>query len=214
MKSFGLACFIIFIAFSVWLFAGVKPMERNTEYNMKINRIDELDEPEKLEFINNLCKERLALKSALIRQLDSANTNDGKFAAAFLLGYYRMEQSVRSLSNYITLENVQRALHEKQPLWGRWPIVEALIRIGRPAIPTMIENIETGDDQKVRENSTIVIRYVEGYDIGRYILEKAIEEQENKIKKNNLKLALKYYEKLSPPVIEPNTSEISKTKSD
>jgi hypothetical protein len=59
-----------------------------------------------------------------------------------------------------------------------------------PAIPKMIKNIESNDDANVRKLSATVIRYVDGPDIAKFRLEKAIESQSDPTKKARLKAAI------------------------
>jgi hypothetical protein len=164
-----------------------------------IGQMGALNDEERIELVEQLIKERIHMERNLIRQLDNSKTKQAKFAVAFLLGYYRMEKSVPHLSKLITLE-AQGTKQKRENLWDRYPVVEALIRIGNPAIPEMIRNIETSEDNKVRELSARVIRYVEGAEIGRIVIEKAIEKQTDPRRKARLEAALKYCETLEQDV--------------
>jgi len=141
-------------------------MDKRTEGNKeRIARMATLKDEERMELLGKLSRERSDIQGDLIHQLANSTSKDMKFAAAFLLGMYRMEQSVRELSKFITLESHHSIDWKREPLWDRYPVVEALIRIGKPAIPEMIRNIETSEDKKVQELSARVIRYVEGAEI-------------------------------------------------
>jgi len=163
-----------------------------------IARMGTLDEQERMDFLRQLSKERSDIQGDLIYQLSNSESSDMRIAAAYLLGRYRMEQSVRVLAKFITLEYEHKTNWKREPLWGRRPVVEALIRIGLPAIPEMIKNIETSEDGKVRELSARVIRYVEGPDLAKFIVEREIEKQPDETKKRNLRAALNYILKLQP----------------
>ena len=64
---------------------------------------------------------------------------------------------------------LSKALGEKM---GRWiipkisrygmPVFEALVKIGRPAIPAMIENIKNSDNERLRDDSMLVLYHVLG----------------------------------------------------
>ncbi|MHC4529568.1 MAG: hypothetical protein ACYS29_16970, partial [Planctomycetota bacterium] len=81
-------------------------------------------------------------------------------------------------------------IQAKEALWDRYPVVEALIKIGKPSVRVMIHNIVSSNDKKVRDLSAKVIRYIEGREIGRIVLEKAAERQTDPAKKARLKGAL------------------------
>jgi len=183
---------VILCVFCAFALAG-KSMKMETSGNAAaIARMGALDEEERMEFLAELSKERSDIQGNLIYQLSNSESKEMKFAAAFLLGRYRMEQSVGALSEFLTLEYEHKTPWDREPLWGRRPIVEALIRIGRPAIPEMIKNIETSEDKKVRELSARVIRYVEGPEVAKFILERQIEKQSDEAKQRNLREALQY----------------------
>jgi len=168
-------------------------MDKQTEGNKeRIAQMGSLDEKARMELLGELSKERSDIQSNLIYQLDNSRSKEVKFAAAFLLGFYRMEKSVYHLSRHITLENERVISSSRLPLWDRYPVVEALIRIGKPAVPEMLRTIETSEEEKVRDFSARVIRYVEGSEIGRIVIEKAMEKQTDPAKKARLKTALNY----------------------
>jgi hypothetical protein len=104
-----------------------------------------------------------------------------------------MEGSVKVLSKYITFARDHEVPHGREPLWGRYPVVEALIKIGRPAIPIMIANLENSTDILVRELSARVIRYIEEPEIGKVIIEIAMKKQADAAKKKKLQASLKYF---------------------
>lgn len=183
---------VILVSIGALAFAGMN-MDKQTEGNKeRIAQMGSLDEKARMELLGELSKERSDVQSNLIYQLDNSRSKEVKFAAAFLLGFYRMEKSVYHLSRHITLENERVIASSKLPLWDRYPVVEALIRIGKPAVPEMLRTIETSEEEKVRDFSARVIRYVEGSEIGRIVIEKAMEKQTDPAKKARLKTALKY----------------------
>lgn len=169
---------------------GEKNMGKQAvEKKGSIPRLVSLGNKERMKLLEQLSQERVNVLAALVSQLDSANPKEVNISIAFLLGVNRMEQAASHLSRLITLE-ADIVEHSREPLWGRYPVVEALIRIGNPAIPEMIKNIEVSDDEKVRELSTRVIRYIDGPEIAKVRLEKAMKKQSDEVKKAKLQHAL------------------------
>ena len=155
----------------------------------RITRMGELNPQTKVRLLDELAKERAELQGVLLTQLSSSQSKETRSCAAFLLGLYRMEQAVNDLAKLITMEaDIQK--QKREAPWGRYPVVEALIRIGRPGIPAMLENIEKTDDELVRKLSARVIRFVEGPDIAKFVLEEAIRNERDTTKKQNLQSGL------------------------
>ncbi len=77
---------------------------------------------------------------------------------------------------------------------GKYPAVEALIKIGDPAIAYVLRNLQESNDAKVRELSMRVIYHIDRKDKGfvRLHLEKALAVQDNTEKKARLQTALRF----------------------
>lgn len=141
--------------------------------------------------VSRLADQRNEMIGRLIGRLRYEKDPDRKIRIAFLLGRYRAREAVPDLSACITLES--KRTHEEiteVPLWGRYPVAEALARIGCPAIPEMIANIESSQSEEVRELSTWVVTEVYGPRLGRKALEFAIERQNDPRKRANVQDAL------------------------
>lgn len=80
--------------------------------------------------------------------------------AAFILGNFREIEAVSVLSKALANEPEQIEISDisryDAPVWT------ALVRIGRPAVPAMIENIETSDNRILRIKSLDVLCHVLG----------------------------------------------------
>ncbi|MHB0935928.1 MAG: hypothetical protein ACYC6A_06015 [Armatimonadota bacterium] len=145
---------------------------------------------------NNYEIDRNQLQGILINQFSPESSTEVKFTIASIFGYYRMEGSVRTLAPYIALENNLNIDNtDRLPLWNRYPVASALIKIGQPSIRFMIENIKTSDDQKVRELSAAVINSIEGYDVSNFILQKAMDSATDAIAKERFKTSIDYISK-------------------
>ncbi|MCH7559628.1 MAG: hypothetical protein IIB56_19555 [Planctomycetes bacterium] len=114
--------------------------------------------------VDSISQDRSAIINELIPLIDPANSekyNDGtRCIAAFLLGKFRAVEAVSVLSQALANEPEQIAISDisryDAPVWI------ALVRIGRPAVPAMIENIETSDDRILRIKSLDVLNHVLG----------------------------------------------------
>ncbi len=196
--------FCLGVSFLIVVSGSLSLAQRQTQ-NRGLNekgvmpRLASLGSDERMKLLERASTDRSDLQTALISQLrDESNPKEVTISIAFLLGLHRMGQAVQDLSKHIALTNRPLLDDDRRPLIGEYPVVDALIRIGGPAIPEMIKNIETSDDEKVRELSAKVIRYVDGPEIARFRLQKAMEKQSDPGKKARLKAAMDGI-KLPPP---------------
>ena len=122
------------------------------------------------------------------------NTNsEVRCYAAYLLGQRRISDAAPALAQMITLEAAFRD-NPHEWFWGKNPAVEALIKIGDPAIADVLRNLQESNDAKVRELSMRVIYHIDRKDKGfvRLRLEKALAVQDNTEKKARLQTALRF----------------------
>jgi len=114
--------------------------------------------------VDSILQDRQAVISELIVLIDPVNTKkysvQTRCAAAYLLGMFRASEAVTVLSKALANEPEQREISDisryDAPVWT------ALVRIGRPAVPAMIENIETSDNRILRIKSLDVLNHVLG----------------------------------------------------
>jgi len=191
MRALCLALIAILLLGWIGLAFSEQPMKPDGGASKVIPLLPGAGIAEREDMVVALTKERFALQKELIRQLNSPKSKHHQISAAYLLGLYRMERAVRDLANVITLEAEVRR-QEKEWLWNQYPVVEALVRIGRPAIPAMLENIEAGKGEKITELSVKVIRHVGTAAIAKMILEEAIAKEKDPTKMKNLRESLKY----------------------
>jgi HEAT repeat protein len=100
----------------------------------------------------------------MIPLIDPDNTkkysDQSRCAAAYLLGMLRATEAVPVLSRALANEPGRKLIFDISrydvPVWT------ALVRIGRPAVPAMIENIETSDNKILRKKSIDVLCHVLG----------------------------------------------------
>jgi len=129
----------------------------------------------------------------IVREFVGDETRKGTAKTAIvLLGKLRATEAVPLLADNINVYVFYKSTKRTQSPEDAFPCVGALTGIGKPSIPAMINNLATSEVEKVRELSARVIRNVEGTEIGRIVLEKAIEEQGDRGKKARLTAALEY----------------------
>lgn len=166
----------------------------NAPSEAALKKIAASEEKERLEILRQLEKDRLDLQAQLFKELGAATENDKKFVFVYLMGFYRLEGTVWTLAKIIDLE-AKPALNDALPRWGRHPAVDALVRIGRPAIPAMLANIKDAKGEKITELSVKVIQYAETPSIAKMILEEAVAKEEEPAKKKLLQDSLKFLKK-------------------
>jgi HEAT repeat protein len=114
--------------------------------------------------IQQILDDRLRTVNMLIEIVDQANArrlpaNAGR-AAAYLLGRLRAPEAVPVLSRALTNVDPNGVLfHTDIFTDAEWV---ALLEIGRPAVPAMIKNITSSDDERLRQRSLGVISRVLG----------------------------------------------------
>ena len=116
------------------------------------------------EGVDQIPGKRKTLVRSLIPLIDPANNeryDDGaRCAAAYLLGELRAVEAVPVLSGAPATEPGPAAVSE--PNRYDAPVWSAVVKIGRPAVPAMIENVETSDHAVLRKKSMGVLYYVLG----------------------------------------------------
>ncbi len=147
-----------------------------------------------------IAQNRLDLIRTSIGILRSNASKDKMIRACFLLGEYRATEAITDLSNRIALEDKIKEKLKELPLWGKYPALEALIKIGFSAIPQMIQILETNKDNHIQRLSSTVIWEVIGRNsatiqerknLAHTIINNAIKIQSDPLKKKNLENALK-----------------------
>jgi hypothetical protein len=181
----------------------VRPPWENERFSSKprlelVKQIASLQGVERGDLRQYLEKERIDVRTELIRCFEETPDDETRFTVAYLLGYFRMSEAVPILSKRITLDAGYPdswAPGGRVP-WTQYPVAEALISIGNPSIRAMMDNIRTTDDDNVRKLSVRVIRYIEGPEIGRVILQRDFEKQTDANSKARLQAAIIAFDEL------------------
>jgi hypothetical protein len=113
-----------------------------------------------------------------------------KCYAAYFLGVMRASEAANSLAAQISVQPPPFGMME--PGCGADPVPTALVAIGTPSIPAVIQNLAESDDAKVRELSLKVLYRIEGdKDIVQLRLQKALAAEKDSQKQARLQSALK-----------------------
>ena len=152
-----------------------------------------------------LPKERREMIQDLISIIEKEPTEEkgvldnSQVVAAYLLGELRAEEAVKPLAKKI---DVGAGEISERTLETMWPCFGALKRIGKPASIKCLERLAAEDEKKVegqrigrRERFLMVVRDVEGEEVAKFMLQRAIEKEKDAKRKANLGSALDLHEK-------------------
>ncbi len=119
--------------------------------------------------VDSILQDRRDIVDKLIPLVDPANdmkySDETRSAAAYLLGEFRASEAVPILSRALADEPGAKIISRISRYdISRYdvPVWTALVKIGRPTVPAMIENIETSDNRILRKKSLDVLNHVLG----------------------------------------------------
>lgn len=108
--------------------------------------------------------DRKSVIEQLVPLIDPANaekySDQTRCAAAYLLGELRAIEAVPVLSKALEDPPGPKLFSDISRYDA--PVLGALVKIGRPAVPAMIKNVETSDDLILRKRSLDVLSHVLG----------------------------------------------------
>ncbi|HEV7281183.1 MAG TPA: hypothetical protein VGN57_13350 [Pirellulaceae bacterium] len=114
--------------------------------------------------VDAILAERKATIERLIPLIDPANAErhrkETRWAAAFLLGEMRAVEAVPVLAKALDRSMGPQNGLDLSPYDE--PVFNALVRIGRPAVPALLENLRKSDDRILRERSLLVLYHILG----------------------------------------------------
>jgi hypothetical protein len=123
------------------------------------------DEQTRDRAVDKILEDRKSVIDRLIPIIDPANTaryrDETRCAAAYLLGEMRAVEAVPVLCKALA-DPPGRMDSTDISRYYDAPVLVALVKLGRPAFPALIEIIETSDVPKARRNSMDVLLHVLG----------------------------------------------------
>lgn len=152
-----------------------------------VKDMDSIDEKSRMKVLSQVDSQRLTLLGILLRHLGTSPSKNVQAAAIYLIGRHRLSDGVDELMKYIDFApDMKRQIMEPEPLWEQYPAMEALITIGKPSVPAALKLLATETGDLRRSLAVKVIRYVEGADVARFLLDQAYAAESDAARKENL----------------------------
>ena len=141
------------------------------------------------------------ISSNLLEIARSSQSNFSQAAAIYFLGEIRCASSVAYLAPKISFKFHGVIMKHLVKLnISKYPVMDALIKIGNPSILAVIQNLAKSDDISVRELSLKTLYNIDGdKDIVRLRLQKALKSEPEPQEQARLQMALKRLEETTFP---------------
>ena len=114
--------------------------------------------------VDAILRDRKSVVEQLIPLIDPVNTkkysDETRCAAAYVLGQLRAVEAVPVLSKALADPPGPKVITDISRYDS--PVLTALVKIGRPAVPEMINNLENSDNLILRKKSLDVLNHVLG----------------------------------------------------
>jgi hypothetical protein len=150
-------------------------------------RLDTLDEQSRMKLLSTVDQQRNELLGLLLKQLGTSRSANVRAAAIYLIGRHRLSDGVDELIRWIDFApGSEQRIPEPEPLWEKYPAMEALIVIGKPSVKPAVELIATDANDLRRTLAVKVIRYVEGGNVASMVLEQAFSSELDPSRKSML----------------------------
>jgi hypothetical protein len=168
---------------------GDLPMiEQQTAEMMR--RLDSLDLLSRMKLLSEVDEQRVELLGVLLRHLGTTRSPDVQAAAIYLIGRHRLSDGARELVRWIDFAPPPPDRRGPEPLWEKYPAMEALIAIGRPSVAPVIELLASDGDPLKQDLAVKVLRYAEDAGVASFILERAIRSESDSLRQTRLRDAL------------------------
>ena len=161
-----------------------------------MRKLDSLDEGDRMQLLSRVDEQRNELLGVLLKHLGTSASENVQAAAIYLIGRHRLAGGVGALIRRVEFAPDADGIREPEPLWDRYPAMEALINIGRPSVSAAVELLANDPDDTRRDLAIKVIRYVEDAEIDKLILKRAHLAEADKYRKRRLEDAVSRFEKL------------------
>lgn len=189
MKSAAVALMLVSCAVLAAEDGDESPIVPESSLPDRIASLDRMPDLDRTMLLHELALERQEVFETLIAKLNSKRL-EARLLAAYLLGMYRMDQAAPHLARYIRMTDDKRS--EGVPdfwFWGKYPAAEALVAIGQPSVPYLIDNLAESDDELIRSLSLGAILKVEGEEIAKLALGEALKRPRSASQQQRLKAA-------------------------
>jgi hypothetical protein len=156
-----------------------------------MSKLDRMDERSRMTLLSQVDRERSETLGVLLKYLGPHSSTIVQAAAIYLIGRNRLSDGVPELVRRIDFDTGAEPKKAAEPLWERYPAMEALITIGSPSVRPSVELLATDPNEVRRILAVKVIRYVEGPEVSRFILEKALAGESEPKRRDNLSDAIR-----------------------
>ena len=143
--------------------------------------------------------------------------HSSKHLSILLLGDLQAQESINVLMENIEYRNPKSIVMGRVSPDGLYPAVEALIKIGMPAVEPVINKMASYDKESIaRENCIFILQRILGIRLAREKLKIAIEESKDPVFKKNLEKVLPLFktdnEKFEEEIAELKKAQEAKLK--
>lgn len=142
-----------------------------------------------------LDEQRKQLIAKLIAILNSTNAPEVKVHAVVVLGQYRAAEAVPILVQHFEWDDVLHGgfyngfVKLEEMLEKDRPVSGALMNIGEPAVPALMEKIAQIDDAKVARKCVAICRRIEGLEVTQFRLQNNLNKETDQKKKERIQSA-------------------------
>jgi len=161
-----------------------------------MKKLDTLDERSRMELLSQVDEQRSEMLAVLVKHLDTSPSKNVRAAAIYLIGRYRLSDGVDQLIQHIDFDSGAAPSRGPEPLWEEYPAVEALITIGQPSVPEVMDLLATDHNHLRRDLAVKVLRYVEGPEVADFLLRNYLAKEKDAQRRANLRDALERLRKL------------------
>jgi hypothetical protein len=138
-----------------------------------MKKLDTLDDRSRMQLLSEVDEQRNDLLGALLKQLGTSPSKQVQASAIYLIGRNRLADGVEELTRRIDFDPGTPVQRGPEPLWEKYPAMEALITIGQPSIKPVVELLATESNDLRRNLAVKVVRYVVGAETAEFILQRA-----------------------------------------
>lgn len=144
-------------------------------------------------------EERKQLVQKLMDILDSTNSDEVKVYAVVVLGEYRASEAVPDLVHHLEWDEKGAFGSGGPSLWApgvreeeelTCPVSSALMNIGLPAIPALLNRITETDDSTTMDRYLRLCRAIEGAEVTQFRLQGLLERASDQNLKDRIQSAL------------------------
>jgi hypothetical protein len=164
-----------------------------------MSKLDSLDDRSRMQLLAHVDEQRSELCASLLKQLRTSSSKNIQAASIYLIGRHRFSEAAEELTRRIDFAPSTQPWIGSEPLWEKYPAMEALITIGLPSIPPTIELLATDSNDLRRSLAVKVVLHVQGPDVSGFILERAYAKERDPKRKANLQDAVSRLEQLIHP---------------